>query len=289
MPTSARQRKHIDAGRLGQLVKGPGQDPRSWVSMGRIDDDPDAIRWDEDQGWIVDVTFAGGTLDQEGPVPCRVSRTFAGDGQTKTEPVSRGCEVIVALAGGDGAGAVIFGQMHNGDGCNSPTTVGALPINEETALSHHIFKTDKAVAMEIQGDVTLTAPLSALSLTTLSTSVTSLSTIDLTALAAVSIAGASIALTPTTGPPLLIPGGGAPISAGTPGVAEAVAIASKVLAELTALQSSVAAMAASFTGHSHTVPIVGPVGVTATTPPLSPQTPPSAPNPVGSSSLNADP
>lgn len=142
----ARKRRSLDFGRLREALSGPGADPRTWCSMARIDNDPDAIRWETDSGWIVDVTFVGGPLDQEGPIPCRVLSSFAGEARGRIEPVARGAEVLVAIPEGDAnANPVIIGQLFNGGGSAPPTAVNNVPINEALALVTHILKTPHAV------------------------------------------------------------------------------------------------------------------------------------------------
>jgi len=134
-----RNRKHIDMGRLREALKGPGADTRTWIATARVDDDPDAIRWDSALGWIVDVTFYGGSLDQEGPVACKLGGAFAQAGATRSEPPGRGTEVLVALPSGDpNASPTIISRLHNSDE-TVPTTIFGLPITEVTALLAHIL------------------------------------------------------------------------------------------------------------------------------------------------------
>lgn len=132
-------RKHVDMGRLREALRGPGADTRSWIASARVDDDPDAIRWDDALGWIVDVTFYGGSLDQEGPVACRLGGAFAQDGATRSDPPTRGAEVLVALPSGDpNADPIIVARLHNTSE-PVPLTIFGLPITEATALLAHLL------------------------------------------------------------------------------------------------------------------------------------------------------
>jgi hypothetical protein len=134
-----RQRKHIDMGRLREAMRGPDADTRTWIATARVDDDVDAIRWDTALGWIVDVTIYGGSLDQEGPIACKLGGTFAQDGATRSDPPARGAEVLVALPAGDAnASPTIIARLHN-QADAVPTTIFGLPITEVTALLAHIL------------------------------------------------------------------------------------------------------------------------------------------------------
>lgn len=139
MPTGARKRRNIDMGRLREAMRGPGADTRVWVATARVDNDEAARTWDPKIGWIVDVTFYGGPLDQEGPIPCRLGTTFAQNGGTKSDPPGLGCEVLVAISDGDpNSNPVIVGRVHNEGGCAAPSTVNGNDISQGFAESNHI-------------------------------------------------------------------------------------------------------------------------------------------------------
>lgn len=148
-----------DQGKIAQLASGPGIDTRTWVAKARIDDDPDAIRWagsaDEEDGplgWIVDVTFVDGPLAGEGPVPCRLSTVFAGNGTLRSSPPGRGCLVSVLLTEGNpNTDPMIVGMLSAND-CPVPETVNGTTIDEAYALGAHILVTDKAVDEQVAGD-----------------------------------------------------------------------------------------------------------------------------------------
>lgn len=158
MGTSSRIRRTVDFGRIREGMRGPGSDTRTWLALARVDDDDDAISYDrappdgEGLGWIVDVTFQGGELDQEGPIPCRVSAAFAGDGQTRQEPVERGCEVLVLIPeGNSNASPTIIGQIHNGGDCRVPAEVNGVQIDEDYSKATHILVTPLAVDQQVAG------------------------------------------------------------------------------------------------------------------------------------------
>ncbi len=150
--TQARIRRRFDLGRLRIAMAGAGADTRTWVTSARIDDDPDAISFDADVGWIVDVTFIGGDLAEEGPVPCRVAMSFGGDGFGELEPPALGCEVNVLINEGDpNANPIIIGYTDNGDGCGPPTVVAGFPVTELTAAGTHYRKSSHNIESEYAG------------------------------------------------------------------------------------------------------------------------------------------
>lgn len=154
----SRIRTRFDVRRMAEAVKSPGIDPRTWTTTGRVDDDEDAIRWDAKLGWLIDVTFTGGDLDQEGPVVCRVASHVASQGNGRIEPVERDCEVIVVVTEGDpNSNPVIIGQIFNGGGCEAPTQVNDKTIDEALALVTQIVRSAYAVEEEYDGDRNVTS------------------------------------------------------------------------------------------------------------------------------------
>lgn len=158
MGTRQRIRRVFDRGRFGQLAQQPGIDTRSWIVLGRVDDDDDAIRWsgaegdDGPLGWIVDVTIQGGDLDQEDGVPCRLGAAYARDGEIRSDPPARGCLVLVALPSGNlNTEPTIIGELPT-DGCAPPSQVNGTDIDSDYALATHIFVTSLAVDQEVAGD-----------------------------------------------------------------------------------------------------------------------------------------
>ncbi len=163
MPTSARKRRNLDMGRLREAMRGPGADTRVWLATARVDVDPDATVWDEKLGWLVDVTFYGGPLDQEGPIPCRLGQMFAQDGATRADPPGQGCEVLVAITDGDAnSNPVIVARQHNAGGCEAPITVNGIPIDELLAAANHLVITPHGALEQYGGDRQVTAPNQAL-------------------------------------------------------------------------------------------------------------------------------
>lgn len=124
-----------DMSRIADALSRPGIDPRAWVVLARVDDDPDAIVWDADIGWIVDVTFADG----EGPITCRVTSESQGSSVGSIRPVRADSLVVVLVPNGDpNDEAVIIGDLHDVDTNTAPTTINTEPITEELAASTHI-------------------------------------------------------------------------------------------------------------------------------------------------------
>lgn len=150
MSRRSRIRRVPDLGRLREAMAAPGADPRSWVVMARVDDDDDAIRWDEGTGWVVDVTFTFGDLAGEGPVACRVASVFGGDGAGAFVPVKRGAEVAVVLPGGDpNTSPIIVGVGFNTEDVRVPTEVNGQTIDEDFAAANHVLVTDASVQQQV--------------------------------------------------------------------------------------------------------------------------------------------
>lgn len=133
-----RTRLRMDFGRIAEAVKRPGVDPRTWLALARVDDDPDARVWDDELGWIVDVTFRGGALDGEGPIPCRVMGA-AGAGAGVYRPPHLDALVVVAVPHGDpNNDCIVLGELHDVEHV-PPAEVNGTQITEEFALATHIL------------------------------------------------------------------------------------------------------------------------------------------------------
>lgn len=122
-------RRRPDYRRVGDAVSFPGIDPRTWVSLARVDTDEDAIVWDEEEGWLVDVTFVGGELDGEGPVVATMGSLAQGNGQGRYLPPRAGGLVLVSVPNGDANDeVVILQQVH------TTNEVAATTINGDTIV-----------------------------------------------------------------------------------------------------------------------------------------------------------
>lgn len=156
MATRSRIAPNIDAGRLRQAIAGPGADPRTWGFEGRIDDDPDAIRWDSKLGWLCDVTVTGGQLDGEGPITCRVQVPFAAANLGGPfHPPRRDLNVVVMLPMADlNSTPIITGYVFD-DNAPVPTSFGDLEANEDNLQNTHAMKSDKDVDMQFAGKMTV--------------------------------------------------------------------------------------------------------------------------------------
>lgn len=144
----------LNTGRIREATKGPGSDTRVWAAVARVDDDPDARRWDPVLGWLVDVTFQGGPLDQEGPVPCRVAASYAArNGRGRSEPPELGAVVAVLLPEGNpNAEPIILGALYAED-------APAPDQSEADAEARHLLRTEHGVRIEAGGTVHLLGPL----------------------------------------------------------------------------------------------------------------------------------
>jgi hypothetical protein len=155
-------RRRLDAGRLRNLVGGPGADPRVWVLLGRVDDEPDAVRFDVGTGWVADCTITSPELGGEGPIPCRVAQSYGGQLQGRLEPVARGCEVVLVLPSADTGGPVIVGYLANPTDCAVPTQVNGVAITEALALGTHVLVSPGDVRWQVGALLQLTAVLTEL-------------------------------------------------------------------------------------------------------------------------------
>lgn len=159
MTTPSRIRRTFDGSRWARLVQTPGVDPRTWVSLARVDDDDDAIRWgapdseDGAVGWIVDVTFVGGALEGEGPIACRVASARGGAGELESAPVKRGALVVVGLAEGDANVFPVILGFVSSVGCEVPSEVNGTMIDEDYALATSIRVLTGDVDEQVDGDV----------------------------------------------------------------------------------------------------------------------------------------
>ena len=135
----ARLRTRLDFNRIAAGMSRPGIDSRSWLALARVDEDPDAIVWDRELGWLVDVTMVGGGLDGEGPVLCRQPSAGQGPGVGEYHPPRAGCLVIVLVPNGDpNNDCLIVGQL-NDEGCAAATAINGVDITEAFAARTHIM------------------------------------------------------------------------------------------------------------------------------------------------------
>lgn len=131
MPPRRRGRGRLQLEALQGAMSAPGADPRPYVILGRVDDDEDAISWEEGVGWIVDVTPGHGDHAGEDPIPCRVARQFLADERGESQPITPGAEVVVLVPGGDlPAGGVIVGMLANATDLRVPREVNGETIDE---------------------------------------------------------------------------------------------------------------------------------------------------------------
>ena len=138
-----------------EAIGGPGVDTRVWCAIARIDDDEDAIRWDEGIGWIADVTFITGPLANDGPNACRVADPFNENGGIDTAPPVAGCLCVVALPDGDpNTEPTIIGYLSAED-CAAPTELFGEELTEERAAGLHLRISSKGTAWQLGGEIDL--------------------------------------------------------------------------------------------------------------------------------------
>jgi len=135
------RRGAFDLSRFREAIAGPGIDPRCWIAIGRVDEDPDATVWDDILGWLCDVTavsgpFAGSLL----PLACRVTSDAQGVDVGHHRPPRQGGLVVVLFPSGDpNEDSVIIGQLHNTDDAGAPAEVNGDTIDEAFAMVTHIM------------------------------------------------------------------------------------------------------------------------------------------------------
>ena len=128
-------RRRLDFARIADAIARPGIDPRPWVAEARVDDDGDAVVWDDALGWLVDVTLTTGEHAGEGPIVCRVASPAQGGGVTMARPPRRDSRVLVVFPDGDpNTDAVIVGQLHDAEDFGAPSEVNGDDITEALAL-----------------------------------------------------------------------------------------------------------------------------------------------------------
>ena len=133
------RRSRIDTTRVAASLSRPGIDPRTWIAMARVDEDPDGTVWDAELGWLADVTLVGGTLDGEGPVLARMPSSGQGPGVGQYAPPRQGCLVLVAIPDGDpNNDCIILGQLHD-ESVAAATKVNGVDITEAFAQQTHIL------------------------------------------------------------------------------------------------------------------------------------------------------
>ena len=130
----------LDAAALRDLVRGPGIDPRQWISYGIVDaDSPDAhsVRFNDDNGQALpEGVLVAVTLQPSGiAVTCRVSSLNAGSGEGEFSPYGSGDEVIVAIPeGNERAGCVIIGRLSNAHDVFPQAVAGQDVTNNDTTF-----------------------------------------------------------------------------------------------------------------------------------------------------------
>lgn len=138
-----------DVSRLRQALAGPNMDTRTWVAMARVDDDDDAIRWDDHLGFVVDVTIQGGPLDQTGPIACRFGNPFVANAGQRSDPPTKGMLVVIMLSEGNpNVACTVIGCLPTPDFA-VPTSVNGQTIDEVFAEANHFLVTQHSVQQEV--------------------------------------------------------------------------------------------------------------------------------------------
>lgn len=150
MTTRSRIRRTLDFGRLRDALSGPGADPRTWVTLARVDEADDAVRWVEGVGWVADVTIASGELAQDGPVPVRLPSSLGASGSLAAHPVAQGSLLLVSFVDGDpNTTAVALGYLFAPEDVRCAETVNGQNIDKTLASSTSILVSDKNLEVEL--------------------------------------------------------------------------------------------------------------------------------------------
>ncbi len=153
--------------RLAMALSMPGIDSSCWLTLGSVDDDHDAFTWVPGTGWLVDVTFHGGKLDQVPSVPCRVASGFASSNEVSSCPLNAGDEVLVAMPGlGDpNMSPVVIARLTNQGSSPVPQFIFTVPvpelIDEIFARATHFLVTTKDVKAQVGNEFRVDAQASA--------------------------------------------------------------------------------------------------------------------------------
>jgi len=150
MATGNRLRAVLDVGRLASLLAGPGSDTRNWLAIARVDDDPDAVRWEPGYGWIVDISFTSGELSGEGPFAARVGSPLGGAESGAQAPIPPGSEVLVAIVDGSpNVQCVVLLCLHNPLDQPFPSTVQGESVTEALATENIVGATPKGLRLQL--------------------------------------------------------------------------------------------------------------------------------------------
>jgi hypothetical protein len=110
---AGRLRRPLDTRTMAEMLAGPGNDTRQWISYATVDpggEDAEVVRFDPDYGYLVECTLQPSKVQ----VTARVGSFVAGNGEAAYFPFVSGDEVLIALPGGHERGeAVIVARLNN--------------------------------------------------------------------------------------------------------------------------------------------------------------------------------
>lgn len=138
-----------DVHRLQQALAGRGLDTRTWTGIARVDDTDEAIRWDSELGWIVDVTIESGPLHGTGPIACQLTTSFVESNGIRADPPTIGSVVAITINRGTPNDCVfIVGVIVSADKA-PPGSVNGIQIDTDMAERTHIFVSDHDVQQQV--------------------------------------------------------------------------------------------------------------------------------------------
>lgn len=160
--------KPVDPNRLADMVRKPGLDTNTWVTLGRI---TEAV-WDPDAGGMVAFTAVGGPLDGEEDLVASVAPTFAGPGRISSSPITVGAVGIFLVPAGDPNVDIQLIAWSLGPALAPPATVagedmadlfgtavvlGAGDLPYVLELAELLAQVNGDVTAELDGDLEITA------------------------------------------------------------------------------------------------------------------------------------
>lgn len=143
----------FDANRLAIAATRPGIDPRCWIAYGTVEE----ITFTPIVGYVVAVSFVGGPLNGEGPIPCTVAAPFARLNAIGGAPFSVGDLAVVVIPEGDAnVDPIVIGFVNSPEQAPS-VLVNLQPVTAAFLEGAHVLA-DPTKALEVE---VLTARLNA--------------------------------------------------------------------------------------------------------------------------------
>jgi hypothetical protein len=136
-------------------ISGPGADTRTWIALGRVLERDDAIRWDSELGWLVDLGLLGEDDGEE--ITARVAWSYLEAGGARVDPPPPGGVCVVVIPAGDlNLEPTIAGYLQTSD-LTAPQSIQGEDVDAELARATHLLATSRALRWAIEGDVRISS------------------------------------------------------------------------------------------------------------------------------------